>query len=113
MAFQIASETVKAGIVRIDLSGELDASTAPVFKAEIEKAASQSLKRLVRLVRDLEYMASAGVRVLVFAKQKMGSGVDIVIACPQESVRETLQLTGLEQAFLVMSDYDAAQIEAV
>ncbi len=113
MAFKIASQTVKPGIVRIDLIGELDAGTAPVFKAEIEKAAAQQAKRVVLMAGDLEYMASAGVRVLVFAKQKMGTAVDIFVVCPQESIRETLQLTGLEQSLVVLDEYNAAQIEAV
>ncbi len=113
MAFKIDSQTVKPGITRIDLIGELDASTAPAFKTEIEKAAAQQAKRVVLMMAQLEYMASAGVRVLVFAKQKMGADVDILVVCPQESVRETLQLTGLEQSLVVLDEYNAAQIEAV
>ena len=73
-------------IAKIALSGELDASTAPAFKAEIEKAALGNPKKLILLMQDLDYMSSAGLRVLIFAKQKMRIGVDIYVVAPQEMV---------------------------
>jgi anti-anti-sigma factor len=113
MAFNVISETVKPGIIKLTLSGELDANTAVAFRAELEKAAAQQPKRVVFMMQDLDYMASAGVRVLVFAKQKMGGGVVIFAVAPQESVLETLQLTGLDRALEILSVYDAAKIETL
>jgi anti-anti-sigma factor len=113
MAFNAVSETVKSGVVKIILSGELDANSAGVFRSEIENASSQHPKHLALVMQDVSYMASAGVRVLVFAKQKMGSGVDIFVIAPQDSVLETLQLTGMDQALYVLDKYDAARIENV
>ena len=112
MAFNVSSEWTNDKILKITLTGELDASTAPEFKTEIEKAASQGARRVVLLMSGLDYMASAGVRVLVFAKQKMGSHVDIYVVAPQDSIRETLVLTGLENALYLLDSYDAARIEA-
>jgi anti-anti-sigma factor len=112
MAFNISSEFVAPGICKMTLAGELDASTAPTFKAEIEKSATQQLKRLIMMMDQLEYMASAGVRVLVFAKQKMGVGVDIFVVAPQESILETLQMTGLANALEVLTEYDTAKLES-
>ncbi len=112
MAFNVSSEWTNDKILKITLTGELDASTAPAFKTEIEKAASQQARRVVLLMSGLDYMASAGVRVLVFAKQKMGSQVDIYVVAPQDSIRETLVLTGLENALYLLDSYDAARIEA-
>jgi len=111
MAFNAVTETIKSGIVKITLSGELDANTAAAFRAEVEKAAAQRPKRLVLMMQELEYMASAGVRVLVFAKQKMGAGVEIMAVAPQDTVLETLKLTGLERALEILPAYDAAKIE--
>lgn len=113
MAFNAVSETIKPGVIKITLSGELDAGSAGVFRAEIENASAQKPKHLVLMMEDIAYMASAGVRVLVFAKQKMGAGVDIFVVAPQESVLETLQLTGMSQALYILDAYDAGRIENV
>ena len=112
MAFDISSEWTENKILKITLTGELDASTAPAFKTEIEKAASNQARRVALLMSGLDYMASAGVRVLVFAKQKMGSNVDIYVVAPQDSIRETLELTGLSNALFIVDNYDASKIEA-
>jgi anti-anti-sigma factor len=111
--FEISTTTVKPGIIRMDLSGELDASTAAQFRDEINQAAGQELKRLVLFMEALDYMASAGIRVLVFAKQKMGADVDIYVVAAQDAVKETLKLTGLEGALFIHDVYDAAVIENI
>jgi anti-anti-sigma factor len=110
MSFSASSE-VNNGIARITLSGELDASSAPDFKAEIEKAAAQKPRRLVLMLQDLEYMASAGLRVLIFAKQKLGSSADIYVVGARPAIVETLEMTGFQHSVVMLPEYDAAQIE--
>ena len=112
MAFNATVED-NNGIVKIALSGELDASTAPDFKTAVEEAAALNPKRLVLIMNDLEYMASAGLRVLIFAKQKMGASVDIYMVGVQEMVLDTIQKTGFDQSVYLLDEYDAAKIENV
>ena len=107
MAFKATLETSN-DIAKITLSGELDASSAPIFKTEIEKAAAKHPKRLVLMMQDLQYMASAGLRVLIFAKQKMGTDADIYMVGLQEMVMETLTKTGFDQGVIVVNEYDSA-----
>jgi anti-anti-sigma factor len=104
MAFSADLEMTD-GIAKIILSGELDASTANTFKEQVEKAATPDLKHLVLFMQDLEYMASAGLRVLIFAKQKMGTAVDIYVISPQETVLDTLQKTGYDQSVIIQDRY--------
>ncbi len=113
MAFNAAYELTDKGIAKITLTGELDGNVAGVFRTEIEKAATDKAKRLVLLLGDLEYMASAGLRALVFAKQKMGRDVDIYVVSAQESVMETITMTGFINSVIVLEAYDAAQIDNI
>jgi anti-anti-sigma factor len=113
MAFNISLAMTDKGIAKITLSGDLDGRVAPEFKTEIENAAAQNAKRLVLLMKDLEYMSSAGLRVLVFAKQKMGSEVDIYMIGAQEQVMEPITMTGLHHSLIILDEYDPVEIENV
>jgi anti-anti-sigma factor len=110
MAFSVTSD-VNNGIARITLTGELDAGSAPAFKAEIEKVAAQNIRRLVLMLSGLEFMASAGLRVLIFAKQKIGAGIDIYVVGAQPSIVDTLEMTGFHHSVVMLDQYDAARIE--
>ena len=104
MAFNATLE-ISNDTATIALSGELDASTASQFKAEVEKAAAPGIKRVVLMMQDLEYMASAGLRVLIFTKQKMGTGVDIYVVGAQEMVLDTIKKTGFDQGVIIQDEY--------
>ena len=113
MAFNVNLQMTDTGIAKITLAGELDASVAPAFRTEIENAAAKQAKRLVLLMNDLDYMSSAGLRTLVFAKQKMPPGVDIYVVGAQEPVMETIQMTGFHHCVVALDKYDATKIETL
>ncbi|AFZ57766.1 anti-sigma factor antagonist [Anabaena cylindrica FACHB-243] len=109
MAFNATLET-SDDIAKITLSGELDASTASELKAKVEEAAAQNPKSLVLMMADLEYMASAGLRVLIFAKQKMGA-VDIyIVGAQKDTVLETIIKTGFHHSVILLDEYDENKI---
>ena len=112
MAFQVQMEIVQS-VAKLTLSGELDAASAPEFKRAVEEAASTQPKRLALIMTELSYIASAGIRVFIFAKQKMGAGTDLYVIGAQEQVRETLEMTGMTYSVQLMDTYDAAVIENV
>jgi anti-anti-sigma factor len=100
------------GIARITLAGELDASSAPAFKTAIEEAAALHPRRLLLLVEALQYMASAGLRVLVFAKQKLGAATEIVVVGAQPAILDTLEMTGFQHSVTCVGAEDADRIDA-
>ena len=104
MALSAALETT-GDEARITLRGELDAASAPQFKELIEKAAAGGPQHLVLFVKELTFMASAGLRVLIFARQKMGSGVVIHVVGAQGPVRSTLEMSGFHRSVVVQDEY--------
>ena|SRR5689334_4784788 len=110
MAFT-CSLLLEDGIAKITLTGELDAASASGFRDRIAEAATQNPRALVLMMEHLDYMASAGLRTLIFAKQKMGPAVDIYVIGAQESITETLELTGFQNSVISLPTYEAATIE--
>jgi anti-anti-sigma factor len=54
-------------------------------------------------------MSSAGLRVLVFAKQKMSASVDIYVIGAQEYVVNTLEKVGLDNSLIIQETYAPLQ----
>ncbi len=104
MAFNVTAEK-KGDDVRITLTGELDAAVAGRFKEAIERASSENPKRLVLFMNDLEFMSSAGLRVLIFAKQKMGTNVSIHVIGSKGPVRNTLEMSGFHQSVYMQDSF--------
>ena len=92
MAFSMSSSS-EGSTARLRLVGEVDGTTAPLVRAEVDKLLSSSPKSLVLQVEELTFMASAGLRVLIFAKQKQPSLV-IYVVKPQAPIVDTLKKTG-------------------
>jgi anti-anti-sigma factor len=110
VALTVSSST-SGDVATITLAGELDGATAPQFRDEVEKAAANPLRRLVLMVQELEYIASAGVRVLVYAKQKMGAIVEVYIVGAQEQILDTLRKTGVDRSVYLVDTYDEASVD--
>ncbi|ABG53927.1 anti-sigma-factor antagonist [Trichodesmium erythraeum IMS101] len=107
MAFTADLEIIKDSFVKITLSGELDGATAADFKTKVEEAAAKKPTKLFLMMQDLTFMASAGLRVLIFAKQKMGTDVNIYMVGVQEMVKETIKKTGFDKSVYLqeLDDY--------
>ena len=105
MAFSIHTEQ-SDNVVTMVLAGELDAAAAAEFRAAVDRAAGMAPARLVLTMHDLTFMASAGLRVLVFAKQKMGASVDLYIVGAHDAVKETITMTGFDQSVDMVDSYD-------
>ena len=78
----------------ISLEGRLDTTTSPQLEAEIK----QSMDNVDSLIFDLgklEYVSSAGLRVLLLAQRTMNKKQgNLVLKNVSEAVKEVLDLTG-------------------
>jgi anti-anti-sigma factor len=107
MSFTVTS-TQDGSVAKLTLSGRLDANTANQFKVEIEKIAAGRPTTVALFVSELEYMASAGIRMLVFTKQKLGAGADIYVVGAQEQILHTLEMTGVDKSVILCETFEPA-----
>ncbi|MEV8534069.1 STAS domain-containing protein [Streptomyces sp. NPDC051211] len=97
------SLSIEGDTTVIELKGELDASTAPDFHQTIEKAAGHGTTTVEIKMAGVGYMASAGLRSLVFAQQKVANNVTIKVTGASEPVARTIRTAGLDRS-IVLSD---------
>ena len=80
------------------LSGKLDTITAP----DLEAVLKQSLNGTAKLIFDfteLEYISSAGLRVLLEAQKTMNGAGQMVIRNVSGPVMEVFEITGFKDLF--------------
>ena len=77
----------------IALIGRLDAVTAPQLEKEINSSLD-GVKELTFDFASLEYIASAGLRVLLVAQKRMNKQGKMSIRNVSEEVKEVLDMTG-------------------
>lgn len=87
------NKTVNGNELIIALEGRLDTATAPQLEAEL----NQSIGGTEKLVFDfagLEYLSSAGLRVLLAAQKIMNKQGEMVVRSVNETIMEIFEVTG-------------------
>ena len=75
------------------LEGRLDTTTAPQLEAELKQSAN-GVTELVMDFSGLEYLSSAGLRVLLSAQKVMNRQGSMVIKNVNETIMEIFEVTG-------------------
>ena len=92
-------------VLKIILSGKLDANNSPALSEELTKYKGKEIADMVFMAKDLEYISSAGIRVIVFAKQKIGENSKLYLIGASEMVLDVINMTGLANFMLIQEKY--------
>ena len=85
------------GCLTLVVGGRLDTNTAPELESELKL---DGVKEVVFDFGGLEYISSAGLRVLLTAKKAlMGSGGKMSVVNANETVRGVFEITGCSELF--------------
>ena len=93
-------KNVEGTKITYNVSGRLDTNTAPVLNADLTESLD-GMSELILDLKDLEYISSAGVRVLLSAYKTMSKRSGMVLKNLPEMVREVLSVTGLLDFFTI------------
>ena len=84
-------------LVTLEITGRLDTTTAPNLETVINEL-SDDTKELIFDMSGVEYISSAGIRVLLGAYKKMNTNQGIMrIEKANDMVREVFEMTGLSE----------------
>ena len=84
----------------IELAGRLDTTTAPALDKTINEDIGDT-KNLILDVKALEYISSAGLRVLLGAQKKMQKIGSMKVTNVREEVMEVFEMTGFADILVI------------
>jgi anti-sigma B factor antagonist len=103
----ISTSKVEAVTV-VRFEGNLDTNTAPEAEQRFNDLISAGANKLVADFGSLEYISSAGLRVLLATAKKLGSRGGLRICSLNESVREVFDMSGFSTILQVFDGEDEA-----
>jgi anti-sigma B factor antagonist len=92
------------------ISGRIDSYTAPNLSEALNKLASDERNKLILELSGVNYVSSAGLRVLIDIQKtckKSDHGEVLLVQTPQR-VYETLELAGFVPLFRFFTDVESA-----
>lgn len=96
-------------IIVFKVKGRLDSKTSPSFEEKITKAFRDGNQKMLFDFKDMEYISSAGLRVILKAtkdiKQTNGS---IILCCMQDYVKEVFEIAGFNTFLPIEETFDEA-----
>jgi anti-anti-sigma factor len=97
--------TFKNEVIKVELAGRLDATNAEGLQAELKGFTGQKVAKLVFMAKDLEYISSAGLRVIIFAKQKVGVDAHLFLVAASEAILNVIKMSGLDNFMTILDTY--------
>ena len=89
------------GVLTLALRGELDLASAPALKRELSDALASGAERVVVDLRELEYMDSSGLLVLLDAHQRLREDghARLFLRSGQPNIQRFFELTSTDSVF--------------
>ncbi|WP_407426372.1 STAS domain-containing protein [Treponema sp.] len=87
--------------VEITVSGRLDTTTSPELEAKLKQIAS-TVQFLYLNLQNVEYVSSAGLRVILLAhKLMLPSGGKMILKSPSPFCMQVLEATGMDSILTI------------
>ena len=90
----------KENTLRVNVEGRLDTATAPEFENSI-KPELEGVSELIIDFSKLNYISSAGLRVLLSLQKAMNKQGSMRITGVNETVNEILEITGFSSILII------------
>jgi anti-anti-sigma factor len=104
---QIA-EAKKNGVMVVSVDGRIDASNAPTLEQKLLALIAGGEKRLVIDCTQLEYVSSAGLRVLLVAAKRLSGDGTLGLAALNKQIHEVFDIAGFSSIFQIYRTQDEA-----
>ena len=87
---------LEGAILTITLGEELATGNAPALMDELNNYRDKGIEKVVFDATNLTYIASSGIRTIIFAKQKLGSNPAIEFVNCAKDIYDVFEMTGIQ-----------------
>jgi anti-anti-sigma factor len=103
------SETIFGKTLVILVEGRLDGLTSAELEQRLQSATMAGVRRIVLDLAGLDYISSAGLRVLlVSAKKHKAQGRELVLCAVPDNLYEIFDISGFTSIFALYADAEEA-----
>jgi anti-anti-sigma factor len=96
------------GVISISIKGRLDADSAPEAEKVVKEALAGPANRVLFNLGALEYLSSAGLRVLLSATKEMRRRDGKIVLCSlNEFVKEIFEVSGFQSLIPIADSVEA------
>ena len=107
MSLKIAISAEKYDGKRISITGSLDSNTAPELQQSIDAEVNSSVKTIIFDFKDLDFLSSAGLRVIFKTKKQMdNSGGKFMMVNLQPQIKKVFEIIKALDGMVVFKDQD-------
>lgn len=86
---------MEAGRLLIQIQGRIDTTTAPILEGELKHSVTNEVQELIFDFGSVEYMSSAGIRVIMAADKVMSRQGEMKLIHVNDEIMDMLDMTGL------------------
>lgn len=106
---RVEENLIDGWLQAIAVEGELDAYTAPSLMEAVTVALDEGLSWLVVDLREVEYIDSVGLGILIGGAKRAGEkNGDMAVACDRANVRRVFEVSGTAELLNVVDDLTQA-----
>ena len=103
------TEIPKGKALVLELKGRFDSGAAPAVETKIKESLAGGASKIILDFSDLEYISSAGIRVLVQCTKEMEKKKgEVLLASVPKSIENVLYITGFLPYFKMFENIEKA-----
>ncbi|MBO5994307.1 MAG: STAS domain-containing protein [Firmicutes bacterium] len=96
----VVTKTLEEKLLKVKVEGRLDTATAPELEAELAEVIDEA-EELVFDLEGLEYMSSAGLRILLATQKKMSLKGGMKVTNVNDVIMEIFEITGFSDILTI------------
>ena len=96
----VVTKNLEDKVLNVKVEGRLDTATAPELETELAEVLDEA-EELVFDLEGLEYMSSAGLRILLATQKKMGTKGGMKVTNVNDVIMEIFEITGFSDILTI------------